>query len=164
MDKREWRRNIIPPLDKLIYPIYIFDMFIRYALLADTVTFDNTGKASAIGIFDRVFAVNFPTMHRDMTLLVNLEGTIAEKGEHPITVELRDRDGNRLVPPVEAKVVLGNPHTVQGIVRAGIALKMQDVLFRKPGQYEYVLFADSRFLGRVTFEVQQLRERPLGEA
>lgn len=49
-------------------------MFIKYGFLADTITFDQLGKPSAIGIFEVIYAPKFPTIHRDMSLLANLEG------------------------------------------------------------------------------------------
>jgi hypothetical protein len=139
-------------------------MFVKYAFLAESVSFDVTGKMSAIGIFEVINALKFPALQLNMHLVVNLEGTIGEKGDHAISIELRDRDGNRLMPPFEQKLTMGAPTITHGVLRAGLVLKVQAVQFLKAGQYEFVVFADDRFLHRITFEVQQVRVALQGEA
>jgi hypothetical protein len=71
-------------------------MFIRFAFLADSVTLDAIGKLSVFGIFDNIITSQLPAKHRDMVLVANFEGSIAEKGEHNISVELRDSEANKL--------------------------------------------------------------------
>lgn len=139
-------------------------MFVKYAFLAESVSFDVTGKMTAIGIFETINALKFPAVHLNMHLVVNLEGTIGERGDHAISIELRDRDGNRLIPPFEQKITMGNTTITHGVIRAGVVLKVQAVQFPKAGQYEFVVFADGRFLHRITFEVQQVRVALQGEA
>jgi hypothetical protein len=137
-------------------------MFVRYAFLADTVSMDATGKISAIGIFDNIIARSFPTVHRDMTLVVNLEGTISERGIHKISVEIRDSDANRLIA-IDQPITLGNPTITHGSLRAGVIIKMQDIPFQKQGQYEFVVFGDDRFLVRVPFMAQKITVKEVGE-
>jgi len=131
-------------------------MFIKYGFLADTVTLDASGKASAIGIFEIIYTQGFPMVHRDMSLFVHFEGTIAEKGDHKFSVELRDRDGNRLMPVFEPTVKIANPPGLHDIAAGGLLLKLMDVPFKKAGQYEFVIFTEGRFVGRVTFSVQKI--------
>lgn len=137
-------------------------MFIRYAFVADSVMLDANGKMSAIGIFDTIGAIQFPTVHRDMTLVANLEGNISEQGEHKITVELRDNDSNKLAS-LDQTVAFKSPETVQGNIRAGLIVKLQDLLFIKPGRYEFVLFGDDRFLGRVSFAILNIKTKTAGK-
>jgi hypothetical protein len=137
-------------------------MLVRYAFLADTVTLDAVGKINAIGIFENVLAQNFPSVHRDMCLVINLEGTINERGEHKITVEFRDSDSNKLAS-VDQKIALGNPKITHGTLRAGVIMKFQDLLFQRAGQYEFVVFGNDRFLNRVTFMVNQIEIKEAGE-
>ena len=138
-------------------------MLVRYAFLADTVTLDAGGKINAIGIFENVFAQNFPSVHRDMCLVANLEGSINERGEHKISVEFRDSDSNKLAS-IDQNIVLGNPKITHGTLRAGVVIKLQDLLFPRAGQYEFVVFGNDRFLSRVTFMVNQIQIKEAGEA
>lgn len=137
-------------------------MLLRYAFLADSASLDQASKLSAIGIFEAVFAPTFPTIVRDMTLVLNLEGTIAEKGEHKISIEFRDDKSNKLAG-FEQKINLQNPAATQGVLRAGIITKFQDVPVQRAGQYEFVIFGDDRFLGRVIFTAHKIEINKMGE-
>jgi len=133
------------------------DMFIKYAFLADSASLDAAGKLTAMGIFDTIFSPKFPARHRDMTLVAYLEGTFSEKGDQKLSVELRDDKGNKLIS-YEQTIAL-NPTNL----RAGIVLKIQDFVFQSPGEYEFVMFVNDRFLGRVTFKVQEVHVQEVGE-
>ena len=137
-------------------------MIVRYSFIADTVTLDAGGKINAIGIFENILTQNFPSKHRDMCLVVNLEGNITERGEHKISVEFRDSDSNKLAA-VDQTIELGNPKITHGTLRAGIVIQFQDLLFPRAGQYEFVVFGDDRFLNRITFMVNQIEIKEAGE-
>ena len=130
-------------------------MYLRYAILADTVTQDASGKLSAIGIFDAVAALNFPMRHRDLCLVANIEGSNSEKGPHKISIELRDEDDNRTLT-VDQDIDLGNNNPSKGNLIARVILRMQDLPFQKAGQYQFVFFCDNRFLGRINFAVTKM--------
>jgi hypothetical protein len=133
-------------------------MFVRYALLADSATLDANGKVNAIGIFDIIFVKKIPSVHRDMTIVADLEGAATEKGEHTLSIELRDDKANRLAS-FEQKIVLNTSPVSQSVVRAGFVAKLQDFPFMKAGRYEFVMFINNdRFLGRIPFTVIQLRK------
>jgi len=137
-------------------------MFARYAFLADHVTFDANGKMTAVGIFEVIYAPAFPTKHRDMTLTINLEGTVNEKGKHNVAIELRDDKANRLFS-TDLPVELKRPGVTQGSLRVGVVIRLMDIPFPRPGQYEFVVFADDRFLTRVSFAVSKIRVKEAGE-
>lgn len=138
-------------------------MLVRYSFIADMVTLDAGGKMSAVGIFENILAQNFPCVHRDLFLVMNLEGNISERGEHKISVEFRDSDANKLAG-VDQKIMLGNPKITHGALRAGMVMRFQDLLFQHPGQYEFVVFGDDRFLCRISFMVNQIQIKEAGEA
>lgn len=138
-------------------------MFIRYTFLADKVSLDATGKLNALGIFDTIFTTQFPTIHREMTLVAKLEGTLAEKGEHKLSVEFRDADANKL-GSFEQKIAWETSLMGLNILKAGVIVEMRGLRFNSAGQYEFVMFLDDRFLGRVPLTVQQIRIKREGEA
>jgi hypothetical protein len=136
-------------------------MFIRYAFLADSAFLDAAGKLTATGIFDVIRATTFPTVHRDMTLVAYLEGSMSEKGDQKFLVELRDDGANKLAS-FDKTIALG-PTIIQSTLRAGVIVKLQDLPFQRAGQYEFVMFVNDRFLGRVTFTVQKVHVKEVGE-
>jgi hypothetical protein len=127
-------------------------MFLKYALLADTVTLDASGKATAVGIFDIIYAVGFPVLQRDMSLIALLEGTAAEKDEYKLTVELRDEKANKFASFEQTIKLAPTPN--RQVMRARVLVRIQDLPFVHPGEYEFVMFINDRFLGRTTFSVK----------
>ncbi len=126
-------------------------MLLKYAFLADTAMLDSVGKATAVGIFDNINAPAFPVRQRDMTLVALIEGTAAETDECSLTIELRDDKANRF-GKFDQKIKLATTPN-KSISRARIFLRIQDLPFFHAGEYEFVLFVNDRFLGRVTFTV-----------
>lgn len=130
-------------------------MFVKYAFLADHVTQAGGGKISASGIFDKIYSRDFPAKHRDMVLVARLEGTQAEKGEHQLTIELRDSKGNTSAT-LNPKISFDSK-SKEPIITAGLIVQFQDIVFQKPDRYEIVIFINERFLQRVTFTVQRIK-------
>jgi hypothetical protein len=133
-------------------------MFVKYAFLAESTLIDGSGKVSAMQIFDVILASQFPAVRRDMTLVAQLEGTPGEAGDHNVSVELRDDEANVLAK-IELPIGMSSSKVVHGIFRSGVIVQMHDIVFKKAGHYEYVMFLDKRFLGRVTFTVQKVQAR-----
>jgi len=144
------------------YPKYLVPtMFLKNAFLADVATADASGKLNAVGIFDVIFFSSLPAVHRDMSLIIRLEGAPSEKGDHELSVELRDDAANKLAS-FNQRIAL-TPSIVRGNLRAQVLMNLRDVTFRTAGQYEFVIFINNRFLGRVTFVVQKVRVQEAGE-
>lgn len=137
-------------------------MYIKYALLADVITQDATGKINAIGIFDNIAAPNFPTSVRDISLVASIEGTFSEKGIHKITIAFRDEDDNQLIA-VDQNIEFTSKIKTEGNLLARVVLKLQDLPFRKPGQYQFVIFGDDRFLARITLPARKIEIVTPGE-
>jgi hypothetical protein len=131
--------------------------------IAENVSFDVDRKLTASGIFDNILAPNFPAKHPRMCLVVNVEGAYSEKGLHPISVEFRDNDDNRIFETTQ-QIELGNPNITHGNLRAGVIFDLRDLLFKKPGEYQFVIFVDGRFLGRLLFTAQKFTIKHEGEA
>ena len=137
-------------------------MFARYSFVADAAHVDPSGKVTALGIFDLIFAENFPVLHRAMSFIAMLEGTAREEGEHAISTEMRDDKGNSLAK-FEQKINLVDSPTVKGIRRCSVVMNFHGLQFDRAGQYEFVMFSGNRFLCRTSFTVQQLKVTRMGE-
>jgi hypothetical protein len=138
-------------------------MFVRNAFLADKVSLDASWKVSALGIFDTIFGAKFPAKHGDLTLVAKLEGTAAEKGDHKFSVEFRDVKGNKL-GSYERMMSWRSSQLGSNILKTNVILEVRGLLIPKPGEYEFVMFLDDRFLGRVPLTVQQIHIKTEGEA
>jgi hypothetical protein len=137
-------------------------MILKFAFISDTATISSDGKLSAIGIFDIIGSVSYPMKHRDMSLVLSIEGTQSEKGTRKISIEFRDEDDNRILEAIQ-NIELGNNALTHGNLRAQMLLRLQDLPFGKPGQYQFVIFGDDRFMGRVIITAQKIEVKPQGE-
>lgn len=67
------------------------------ALLADAANVSREGKLNVLGVFDTIYARQFPTVHPHMALVLRLEAASDEEGPHDIEVQLVAPDGTVLV-------------------------------------------------------------------
>lgn len=127
-------------------------MYLKYFLLADMVSQDTTGKLNIFGIFDSIASLTFPTRHRELTLVAQIEAQQTENGPHKILIEFRDEDDNKLFG-LEQDVDLPTKSSNNGMLKGRIILRVQDLIFKKPGQYHFIMFDNNRFLGRAFISV-----------
>jgi hypothetical protein len=130
-------------------------MFLRYAFLADLITLDITGKANAIGIFDIIAVQNVPVIQPSTFLLIRIEGNISESGQHNLTISLRNDKGEPIGSEIKQNFSLEDGG-FNGVIEKNIIISFRNIPFNKLGRYEFVLFADERFLGRVNFLVKKV--------
>ena len=113
-------------------------MFIPMALLADEANISQEGKLNVLGVFDRLVAPSFPTIHPKMVFVFRVQSEYADSGRS-FTVRLRlmDEDGavlfeagGDLLPPSVPPGEYASANQIFTLV--GIALP-------RPGQYKFVL-------------------------
>src|SRR5687768_12547408 len=83
-------------------------MIIPMALLADEANISQEGKLNILGIFDRVAAPSFPTVHPKMVFVFRVQSEYADAGRSfVVRLRLMDEDGavlfeagGELLPPV----------------------------------------------------------------
>ena len=119
-------------------------------LVCDSGTFDpNSGKKTLVGIFDRVITRNFPTSR-----------------SYSVYFRLTDAQGNYRFKvqyaQVETDNILGEFET-RDIVNIKNRLDTFDLFTSSPplpipeaGQYEFRLYANNMFLGRIAIKAEQI--------
>lgn len=123
-------------------------------LICDQVIDDRlTGKKSAIGLFNTVFAPSFPTRLNQLAVMATLT-EIAERIHLALRL-IRDSDNDVLIQ-------------TEGDVQAPDPLAMVDLVFAlhgtridEPGQYAFEMLAGGQLLGRRRFHVfHRPQQRP----
>ena len=95
------------------------------------------GKACIIGIFDRIHATSFPTVHPQMSVAIHLRGQQGEAFQ--LKVELVKPDGDILAT--------ANAHSTISVGGGGfVHLLMMQINFPTPGDYTFRVSADDRLL------------------
>ncbi len=105
------------------------------------------GKACIIGIFDRIHATSFPTVHPQMSVAIHLRGQRGEACE--LKVELIKPDGDVLAT-LNAQVAVSSAGSVF------VHLHMLSVKFPVPGDYTFRVSADDRLLVTQTLFLRRL--------
>jgi len=127
--------------------------FLLAILVCDSGTVDlNSGKKTLVGIFDRVWAKEFPTS-RWLSVYFKLSDA---EGNYQFKVQYAQVKTGNIIAEVETQDAL----TIES------RLAIFDLLISYPkalpipeaGQYEFRLYANDMFLGRIAIKAEQ-RER-----
>lgn len=115
-------------------------------LLCDSAARDaQTGKWTLSGVFDAVWAAQFPAIHASLDVYFRLRTA----GSPP--VELRCRTPSDSVAVLAAVTVTPSPRgLVEGVVRV---VRLE---FAVPGEYRFELYADGAMVGETGLTVAQL--------
>jgi hypothetical protein len=133
-------------------------MELTLALLADYANISREGKLNIMGIFEQIHAQQFPATHPQMHLVIRLEATPFEAGQHTLALSFIDDDANEVFA-IRGGLVIPESHAGQNIMAPSI-FGLNAITFPKAGMYEFVIVADEQELGRVPLRVSLLPQPP----
>jgi hypothetical protein len=124
-------------------------------LAADYANITGDGKLNVMGIFNDIYSFNFPARHSSMHLVARLGAELGEYGQtRNFTVKLLDEDGNQIMD------ISGQFQTPKGEhgrkPEVNIILELKDVVFPKPGTYQFVILVDKDHKGELSLYVNQI--------
>jgi len=126
-------------------------MRLRYALIAEYANFTGDGKLNLGGVTDRIFAYQFPAVHRDLVLVNSVETDNDESNSvQELSVQLIDPDG-RTVTELNGKLEVGEGKQVFHQIHV-----FQDVRFEAPGAYQMNIFFNGGIADSIPIELVQL--------
>lgn len=131
-------------------------MYLRYGVLADTVTPGGGAKKNIIGTFDVIHVRQFPAAHRRLSLVLRIEGHVTEEGKHQLNVDFVDAD-YRVLGGVSGEFeVRREGRAVEDAPLASeVALEIENLPLPKEGNYEFAVKVDGRHIGSVPLYVRQ---------
>lgn len=126
-------------------------------LVADYANITREGKLNVMGIFNDIHSFNFPARHSSMHLVCKLGAELGEYGQtREFAVKLLDDDGNQIMD------VSGQFQVPKGErgrkPEVNIILELKDVVFPKPGSYQFVILVDKDHKGELSLYVNQLEQ------
>ena len=132
-------------------------MELRYALLAHFANVTQEGNLNVMGIFDRLFAPQFPAVHRQLYLVTCMATDPEDEGQtRQLEIQLIDADGNVLTE-------------LKGEINFGIGKQVfnqlhlfQDLQFPAAGSYQFNIFFDGHPVKTIDLELQQVAIQPPG--
>jgi hypothetical protein len=108
------------------------------AFLADEANVSQEGKLNVLGIFDRIAAPSFPTMHPRMVFAFRVQAEYADAGRgFDVRVRLIDEDGGVIF---EANGEIVPPALQPGsFSTANQVFTLVGVQFPQPGMYKFIV-------------------------
>lgn len=85
-------------------------MHVSFALFADAANLSQEGKLNILGVFDAVHVGQFPALHPRATLVVRLNGTPSDVGEHEMTFRWINPRGSELWSTSAQLAIQPAPH------------------------------------------------------
>lgn len=129
-------------------------MRVPLAVLCDAANVSREGKLNILGVFSALRALQFPHAHPSMTLVVGLEATYTERGEHSIDIRLSDADGNELLK-LDGRAHLQSDRPGHPIFTQAI-LTLNNLTFPRAGTYTVDILVDRRHERSIPLEVMAL--------
>jgi len=129
-------------------------MEIPFAVLADSANISEGGKLNVLGIFDRITASSFPTLHPHMQLVVTFEADQIEVGQQkPVEIRLSDGDGNQMFS-ITGTLAIPRSKEQGYPIRINQIFPLSGVVFMKSGDYQFDIFVNNEPKKRVAFAVK----------
>jgi len=130
-------------------------MRVRLALLADSANVSREGKLNILGVFDTIYARQFPTVHPQMQLVIRFEASPEEAGStHQIEVQLVTQDG-RVAIRLPATMTVGRRELGE-VIGIDHILALNNVTLEEPGRYTFRIAVDGTVAAAMSLRVEPL--------
>ena len=122
-------------------------------LLCDYIIQEHrTGKKSLIGIFHNIVAGQFPFSHPSLFIYANLSDAM---GSYDFEIKLLELDGQSIIGQGKIpKIEIGDR-----LKPVEIAMNIRQLVFPKPGKYEFELFANDELIETRDLWVTQVQRK-----
>lgn len=127
-------------------------MKVRFAQLADYSNVTQEGKLNILGVFDVIFASNFPAKHHEMQLVIRFEADPSErKQQKDVQVRLINGSGDQILQ-------LNGHMTIGGLQPGALlffnhVLTLRDMVFPSAGDYQFDIYVEDRLQSSVPLKV-----------
>ena len=119
-------------------------MSVNIATLCDSATTDDDGKLNVNGVFDTVFATQFPAVHPHCSLAVRLTVTQEEFKKHAVKIRFLDSKGDIFFRDLETPWDIGPKHSDATIISENLIVELASLEFPRQGTYFIQLWLDGR--------------------
>jgi hypothetical protein len=136
-------------------------MEVDLAVISDAANVSQEGKLNILGIFDTIWAREFPFRHAAMVFVLRVKADFTEEGTHQLEVRLVDADGEQLF---KAEGPIQVPSSAPGRpVKPHVIMGLSGVSFNRAGDYSFELVIDGQHLKSVPLYIMQAPPHPQGE-
>lgn len=135
-------------------------MDIDLAVIADAANVSQEGKLNILGVFDTIWARNFPFRHAAMVFVLRVRADFTEEGSHRLEIRLMDADGKQLF---KAEGPFQVPSGLPGRpIKPHVVMGLSGISFPQPGDYSFEVMVDDEPLRSVPLYVVEALPAPPG--
>jgi hypothetical protein len=128
-------------------------MRLRYALVADYANVTGDGKPNVVGITDRLYAYQFPALHRELYVVNGIETDNDDEGTtQEILVTVIDPDG-RVLAEIRGSLEINGPKQTLHQLHC-----IRDLTFAAPGNYQVNIHYNGQQVAEYGIELVQLAQ------
>ncbi len=128
------------------------------AVIADAANVSQEGKLNILGVFDTIWARDFPVRHTTMVFVLRFLADFTEQGDHSLEVRLMDADGAQLFKAEgPLKVTGGSPGRP---IRPHVIMALNGVTFDQPGDYSFEVMLSGKHVRSVPIYVVEPPSTP----
>jgi hypothetical protein len=129
---------------------------LKFFLMADYASISADQKLSINGIFQNINALQFPTTHPVMYLVAQLQAGPAEYGRtFTLQIKLLGEDADVLTE-LSGKAIVPTPPVRGASAFVNNVIQLVNVVFPKPGRYQFSLLINDDQKGELEFELNQV--------
>ncbi len=129
------------------------------AVIADAANVSQEGKLNILGVFDTIWAREFPCRHGAMVFILRVRADFTEQGSRQLQVRLMDADGAQLF---KAEGPLQVPAGVPGrAAKPHLIMGLSGISFPKPGDYSFEVIVDGHHMTSVPLYVMEAPQGPV---
>jgi hypothetical protein len=137
-------------------------MEVDLAVVADAANVSQEGKLNILGVFDTIWAREFPFRHAAMVFVLRVRADFTDQGAHELEIRLMDADGAQLFKAEGPLKVPGGPPGRP--IKPHVIMGLSGISFPGPGDYSFEVKIDERHLKSVPLWVMEAPSgRPRGE-
>ena len=112
-------------------------MEVNLAVLADYANITQDNKLNILGLFDIIFARNFPVRHNSMQLIITFESPSSEANTiKDVKIILMDDDGKKLFE-MGGPLKLGQVKSNMLAIKFNHIIALNGLVFEKEGDYSF---------------------------
>lgn len=127
-------------------------MEVKSAFFCDAANLEVSGKLNVLGIFDNIYAPQFPFVHHQCIFVAKIQGEPTEVGRHQLTITFEDSEGNQILPAF--KDVFEFP---QGNPSHYCLIAMNGITYPSPGIYSTNIIVDDELLRKEIIVVEHVQ-------
>lgn len=126
---------------------------VHFTIVCDDIRQELGGKVSLMGIFENIYATQFPAFHPRMAVITEwTEG----KGEFEVTMRLSSPDKKNVLRETVSRLSLSNPSVRHREISVHLNLE-----FLVPGTYWIEHFLDGEMVHSMPLNIVQVKEQNL---